>query len=136
MADFSDDLRCLYESEFGVDASLLVKATNTTIQLRGIFENPYFQRKFGDFVVDAEDPSFECVFEDGLENARQGDELTIDNTVYFLQSEPQKDGVGVVAMVLTPADTQDAQGQPDPEDPSDGGTNKPPSMGGDNLFKA
>ena len=127
---FADDLECLYESEFGIDASLLIKATDTTLSLRGIFENPYFQRKFGDFIVDAEDPSFECVNQTALADARQGDELTIDGTKYFLQSEPQEDGIGVVAMVLTPAETQDEIGQPDPEE---GGTEKPTPMGG-NLF--
>ena len=127
---FADDLECLYESEFGIDASLLIKATDTTLDLRGIFENPYYKRKFGDFIVDAEDPSFECVNQTALADARQGDELTIENTVYFLQSEPQEDGIGVVAMVLTPADTQDEIGQTDPEE---SGTEKPTPMGG-NLF--
>ena len=129
MSEFTADLECLYDSEFSVDASLLIKATDTTLTLRGIFENPYFQRKFGAFVVDAEDPSFECVYQAAMAECRQGDELTIDGNTYFLQSEPQQDGVGVVAMVLTPADTQDAEGQPDPE--ADG-TEKPtpPDMGG------
>ena len=129
---FAEELECLYDNEFSDDASLLIKATDTTLSLRGIFENPYYKRKYGDFIVDAEDPYFECVNQTALADARQGDELTVNGTVYFLQSEPQEDGIGVVAMVLTPAETQDEIGQPDPEE---SGTEKPTPMGG-NLFNS
>lgn len=132
--DFTDELECLYEDDFGTNASLLIKATDTTVTLRGVWNNPYYQRKFGEFIVDAEDPSFECVYTDDLADARQGDELTVNETVYFLQSEPQQDEIGACAMVLTPADTQDDMGQPDPEA---GGTEKPTEAGSGmsgNLF--
>ena len=32
---FADDLKCIYESEFGIDASLLIKATDTTLGFAG-----------------------------------------------------------------------------------------------------
>ena len=132
--DFTDELECIYGSELGYDASLLIKSTNTTLTLRGIYENPYFKRKFGDFIVDAEDPWFETIWQDDFSDARQGDELTIDGDVYFLQSEPQREGSGPAVMLLTPASTQDDSGNIDPEDE---GTEKPTEAGSGmsgNLF--
>lgn len=109
-----EDLDCFFV-DFGIDASLLIKSENTTHAVRGIFETPYMQRDFGSFIVDAEDPSFTCKWISEMTDCRQGDELTVNGDVFYLQSAPKTDGTGLCALILTPAYTQDAEGQPDPE---------------------
>ena len=134
-ADSWEDIDIFF-SDFAIDASLEIKKSNKTLNIKGIFDTPYMKRVFGSFIVDSEDPSFTCKWLPEFSDIRAGDVLTIQNvktvenvqTVqgidYFLQSAPESDGTGVCALILVPASTQDDEGDPDPEPD----TNKPTDL--------
>ena len=108
-----EDLDIFFD-EFAVPGSLLIQKTETTLALDGILDTPYMKREFGDFIIDAEDPSFTCKWHSEMSDARQGDELTVGDTTYYLSSAPQSDGTGLAALILVPADTQDDEGDAAP----------------------
>ena len=102
--------RDIFFDEFAVDATLEIRGSGATLNLRGIFDTPYQQRSFGAFVVDADDPSFTCKWVEELEAVRVGDKLTIGTEEFYLDSPARNDGTGIASFTLTRESTQDDQG--------------------------
>ena len=107
--------RDIFFDEFAVDATLQIRGSGATLNLRGILDTPYQQRAFGAFVVDADDPSFICKWVEELEQVRVGDKLTIGTEEFYLDSLARSDGTGMVSFTLTRESTQDDQGDEPPE---------------------
>ena len=113
-----EDLDIFFNTdEFAIDAFIRIMSLGegqSLVSVRGIFETPYLKRDFGAFVVDADSPSFTCKWHDEFVNVRKGDDLYFfdDGTTvnFYIDSTPQNDGTGVVAFILTAADTQDTEG--------------------------
>ena len=59
-----EDLDIFFD-EFAEEATLTL-ADGTTYDLNGIFDTPYMKRDFGALLVDADDPSFTCKWQQGL----------------------------------------------------------------------
>ena len=116
--------RDIFFDEFAVDATLEIVSTGRALALKGIFDTPYAKRDFGVFFVDADDPSFTCVWTPELAKARAGDKLTIKSEEFFLESSPKSDGTGLVSLILTRESTQDDIGDAEPEQ-----TEAPPGGG-------
>ena len=130
--------------DFGIEATLEIKHLpampeypDNRVSIHGHWDTPYGQRDYGAFITDAQDPSFTCKWIDLFEYARAGDVLTIGTTDYYLESAPQSDGTGICAMILVPADTQDAVGDTAQSGINTGETRKPTGTGrgSGNLYK-
>lgn len=128
-----EDLSIFFD-EFAVPGSLEIRNAGKTVSIDGIFDTPYQSRKFGDFIVDAEAPSFTCAWTEDMNDVRTGDKLTVGGSLYYLDSAPKPDGTGMCSLVLVPSDTQDAEGDEDGPDDVPTKTPKPTRMDG-NLFR-
>ena len=111
-----EDLSIFFDDEyFAVSAILTIGDTDTV--LTGIFDTPFAQLDLGAFVVDSDDPTFLCEWNDVFNDASSGDILTIDGEVFFLKNSPESDGTGVVSLTLVRHSTQDTVGDTAPDVP-------------------
>ena len=121
-----EDLDIFFD-DFAIEATLELQ-DGSTLALKGIFDTPYQQRDFGGFVVDADDPTFTCPWQDEFMDARSGDTLTIGTEIFYIESGARSDGTGLASFVLTRESTQDDVGDSPPTEhtaPSGGGLFSP-----------
>ena len=116
------------EDEFAVKATLTFQSSGNTLDLKGIFDTPDQQRDFGGFVVDADDPTFTCPWQDEFMDVRPGDALTIGTEIFYIESGARSDGTGLASFVLARESTQDDMGDSPPTEhtaPTGGGLFSP-----------
>jgi hypothetical protein len=68
-------------------------------QIRGVFDEPYFNAQLGEYEVDATQPRLTCKAGD-VADLRDRDQVTIKGQNYYLLSNPQEDGTGMAVLAL------------------------------------
>ncbi|MBY6056766.1 hypothetical protein [Leisingera daeponensis] len=69
--------------------------------IRGIFDEPYFNTQIGEYEADATQPRLTCKASDVADLAAK-DGVEIDGQSYLLVTGPQADGTGFAVLILAP----------------------------------
>jgi hypothetical protein len=79
--------------------AILTLLDNSTLQITGIFDDPYLMAGLSEYDADSSEPRFLCKESDtaGIE---RGCTLTIGGTVYDALTSPQSDGTGMAIIKL------------------------------------
>ena len=67
--------------------------------IRGIFDEPYFNTQIGEYEADATQPRFTCKDSD-VADLQAKDGVEIDGKSYLLRTGPQPDGTGFAVLSL------------------------------------
>lgn len=90
--------------EFATVATIEL-AHGETIEVTGIFDDPYLNAQLGEYEADTSQPRFTCKWTDVLD-VRRGDVARIDGQAYDVLSAAQPDGTGMALLSLAVQDQQ------------------------------
>jgi len=94
-----DDLDAFLQvDDFALEAMVTPRG-GVSRQIRGVFDEPYFNAELGEYEVDATQPRLTCKAGD-VADLRDRDQVTIKGQDYYLLSNPQEDGTGMAVLAL------------------------------------
>ncbi|UWR86992.1 head-tail joining protein [Phaeobacter inhibens] len=94
-----DDLDAFLQvDDFAIEATVTPRG-GVPRQIKGVFDEPYFNAQLGEYEVDATQPRLTCKAADVVE-LRERDQVTINGQNYYLLSNPQEDGTGMAVLAL------------------------------------
>lgn len=94
-----DDLDAFLQlDDFAIEATVTPRG-GVPRQIKGVFDEPYFNAQLGEYEADASQPRFTCKAED-VADLQKDDDLQIGGQAYFLTTDPQEDGTGMAVLEL------------------------------------
>ncbi|UWS06397.1 head-tail joining protein [Phaeobacter inhibens] len=94
-----DDLDAFLQvDDFAIKATVTPRG-GVPRQIKGVFDEPYFNAQLGEYEVDATQPRLTCKAADVVD-LRERDQVTINGQNYYLLSNPQEDGTGMAVLAL------------------------------------
>ncbi|AFO91535.1 head-tail joining protein [Phaeobacter inhibens] len=94
-----DDLDAFLQvDDFAIEATVTPRG-GVPRQIKGVFDEPYFNAQLGEYEVDATQPRLTCKAADVVD-LRERDQVTINGQNYYLLSNPQEDGTGMAVLAL------------------------------------
>lgn len=92
--DFEGDLAEVFSTD-----DHAVEVTHQGRRFTGILNKEFFAHDVGEVGIDGSEPAFYC--QSSLADPiRQGDELTVDGTLYKVSTDPEPDGAGMSRIAL------------------------------------
>lgn len=86
--------------EFATEATITLQGGGT-LQVTGIYDDPYLNAELGEYDMDTSRPRFTCA-ESAVPGVARGDTIEIGGTTYDVMSAPQSDGTGMAMLDLAP----------------------------------
>ncbi|MFV1534856.1 head-tail joining protein [Phaeobacter sp. JH209B] len=94
-----DDLDAFLQvDDFAVKATVTPRG-GVPRQIKGVFDEPYFNTQLGEYEADATQPRFTCKAVDVVDLQDKA-EVEINGQPYFLLTNPQEDGTGMAVLQL------------------------------------
>lgn len=94
-----DDLDAFLQvDDFALEAMVTPRG-GVSRQIRGVFDEPYFNAQLGEYEVDATQPRLTCKAADVADLAEQ-DQVQIGGKTYYLLTAPQDDGTGFAVLLM------------------------------------
>ncbi|QWY14255.1 cementing protein [Xanthomonas phage M29] len=88
--------------DFATLATFVSATSQVSRQVKGIFDEPYFDKQLGEYVQDAGDPRITCK-ETAARGLKKHDGCTIDSmpgAKYVVSHDPKFDGTGTCVVYL------------------------------------
>lgn len=96
-----EDLDEFLDPDEFADVAVITLQGGDTLQVTGIYDDPYLNAELGEYDMDTSRPRFTCAEADVV-GVTRGDIAVIDGQEFDILSSPQSDGTGMAILDLAP----------------------------------
>lgn len=94
-----EDLTDFFDPDDFADTAIIKRNNQNVGQILGVFDDPSQIASLGEYEHDHDTPTFTCP-ESSASVVQAGDVATVNGTDYDVMKSPQKDGTGLVKLIL------------------------------------